>query len=190
MKQNFIDAINEKELGTIRLFLSNELMLDPRGGSFNEMKEYAEANISNLYDVDDGKSYLEEPEKWTKELFFQVKNDLDFNFSQERLTLYERMAPVVLKDKIDALNYKEQRRLKMDENRQSCSSKSKQHIKVYKGVIAGSGVLTIAGIAIPKAWLTSMGVASVGLTKVLITSLGVVGITVGGLLLFKEYKNE
>lgn len=48
MKAKFIKAVESGDLVSIRLFISNELMLDPRGKSFSEMKSFAESKISNL----------------------------------------------------------------------------------------------------------------------------------------------
>lgn len=51
MKPKFMEAISDGDLITIRLYLANELLLDPRGKSFNKMRAYAEMNIMDLYDV-------------------------------------------------------------------------------------------------------------------------------------------
>ena len=57
MKAKFIKAVEGGDLVSVRLFIANELMLDPRGESFSEMKIFAEAKFSNLYDTDDAKTY-------------------------------------------------------------------------------------------------------------------------------------
>ena len=41
MDSKFIDAVQSKKLVRVRLALSNELMLDPRGVTFSEMLRYA-----------------------------------------------------------------------------------------------------------------------------------------------------
>ena len=53
MKAEFIKEVESGDLVGVRLSISNELMLDPRGKSFSEMKTFAEAKLTNLYDVDD-----------------------------------------------------------------------------------------------------------------------------------------
>ena len=99
MKAKFIKAVENGDLVSVRLFISNELMLDPRGKSFSEMKKFAESKFSNLYDVDDAKSYTSTETEWNEILLFSIKNDLDNNFSKEKLTIYENVAKHVLKDK-------------------------------------------------------------------------------------------
>ena len=56
MKDKFIKAVESGDIESVRLFLSNELMLDPRGISFHEMLNFAESKMSNLFDIDNGKT--------------------------------------------------------------------------------------------------------------------------------------
>ena len=114
MNKNFIAAVEAKDLVSVRVFLSNELMLDPRGASFDKMLQYARANLEGLFEPDDGVSYPEDPEKWDENLLFAVKNDLDANFSRERLAFYAKMAPVVLKEKCEKMDEDDARKAAED----------------------------------------------------------------------------
>ena len=96
MDSKFIDAVQSKKLVRVRLALSNELMLDPRGVTFSEMLRYAESNLSSLYQDDDGKIYDNEKSKWSEDFLYDLKNGLDLNFSREKLALYEAVAKFVL----------------------------------------------------------------------------------------------
>ena len=107
MKAKFIKAVEGGDLVSVRLFIANELMLDPRGKSFSEMKNYAETKFSNLYDIDDAKSYSSVKTEWNEDLLFTIKNDLDSNFSKEKLAIYEDVAKFVLRDKAEQLNKEE-----------------------------------------------------------------------------------
>ena len=92
MTPRFIDAVQTKKLVRVRFSLSNELMLDPRGKTFTEMLQYAESNLPLLYLDDDGKIYDEDSSKWNEDFLYDLKNDLDLNFSKEKLSLYEIVA--------------------------------------------------------------------------------------------------
>ena len=107
MKVKFIKAVESKDLVSVRLFIANEFMLDPRGKSFTEMKNFAEAKFDNLYDPDNAKSYSSVKTDWNEELLFSIKNDLDDNFSKEKLAVYESVAKYVLKDKAEELDKEE-----------------------------------------------------------------------------------
>ena len=62
MKTKFKNAVDEHDVISVRIALASELMMDPRGVSFQEMLQYAEANIKDLYEEDNGES-LEKPIK-------------------------------------------------------------------------------------------------------------------------------
>lgn len=85
MKPKFMEAISDGDLLTIRLYLANELLLDPRGKSFNKMRAYAEMNIMNLYEAHDGTDFSEVSSIWDEELLFKLGNDLDSNFQKKDL---------------------------------------------------------------------------------------------------------
>lgn len=86
MEQKFIESVKKGDVKDVRLSLSNELLLDPRGKSFTEMLSYAEANLSNLFEENKEAGYDVLPkEQWDENFMFKVKNDLDFNFSVEKL---------------------------------------------------------------------------------------------------------
>ena len=104
MKPKFMEAISDGDLLTIRLYLANELLLDPRGKSFNKMRTYAEMNIMNLYETHDGTDFSEVSSIWDEELLFKLGNDLDSNFSKERLDFFEKVAKIVLKEKAQLMN--------------------------------------------------------------------------------------
>lgn len=99
MKQEFIDAIEAKDIITVRLIISNELLLNPKGDTYRKMKEYAEANVLDLYETHDGGTLDIDEENLSVNVLVQIKNDLDSNFSRERIAVYERVAGIVLSEK-------------------------------------------------------------------------------------------
>lgn len=180
MKAKFLKAVEEKDILNVRLFLTNELLLDPRGRSFKEMLSYAEANLTGLFESSDEKTYSQTEEEWDKDLMNLLKNDLDRNFSRERLNLYEKVAKSVLKEKAMDLD-KEESHTNANGNasatsnngrkgNEPCSDSSKKEI--YGGVAAGGAALTMAGLLPPIA----------------VTVVGVAVTIVGGVLLYKELK--
>ena len=101
MKQTFIESVKSGDVEEVRLALSNELLLDPRGKTFAEMLNYAKANLSNLFEENREASYEVLPkEQWDEDFLFTVKNDLDSNFSVEKLAFYQAVIEVVGKDKM------------------------------------------------------------------------------------------
>ena len=119
MKPKFKKVVDAGDLITTRLFLANEMMLDPRGNSFMEMRSYAESSFSNLYDAHDGGAFNMDSATWSEDLLFTVKNELDSNFSSERLDYYYELAKNVLKEKAANLNAEEQKAAQWFDNPKS-----------------------------------------------------------------------
>lgn len=109
LKEKFIESVKNNNVIAIRLFLANELMLDPRGNSFKLMRDYADNNSSDLYEVHNGENFVEDQSEWNQEFLFNVRNDLDSNFSRERLGYFEMVCKVVLKDKALSLETEEKK---------------------------------------------------------------------------------
>lgn len=171
MKAKFIKAVESGDLVSIRLFISNELMLDPRGKSFSEMKSFAESKISNLYDVDDAKSYSSTQAEWNEKFLFSIKNDLDNNFSKEKLAIYENVDKYVLKEKADQLNKEEtscsQRKYSENVDRKQ----KKNNKKLYMGITVGGAAVAVTGLC---------------LSRVVLASFGFAGVIIGGILLYND----
>lgn len=190
MTPRFIDAVQTKKLVRVRFSLSNELMLDPRGKTFTEMLQYAESNLPLLYLDDDGKIYDEDSSKWNEDFLYDLKNDLDLNFSKEKLSLYEIVAKHVLKDKADKLE-KEEALSNKTVTRKSFVNNKKF---VYSGITLTGAVLAIASLCTDKKELAMMlkdyDIDKRTLDSILpiIGSFGILSFLCGGYLLYKSFK--
>lgn len=173
MEAKFIKAVESGDLVSVRLFISIELMLDPRGNIFSEMKNYAEAKFSNLYDVDDAKSYPSDKTEWNEELLFSIKNDLDDNFSKEKLTIYENVAKYVLRDKAEQLNKEEASRSQRSNIDSVGRAQKKSNKDLYLGITVGGAAVAVTGFC---------------LSRVALASLGIAGVVIGGILLYNDAK--
>ena len=171
MKAKFIKAVESGDLVSIRLFISNELMLDPRGKSFSEMNSFAESKISNLYDVDDAKSYSSTQVEWNEKFLFSIKNDLDNNFSKEKLAIYENVAKYVLKEKADQLNKEETSCSQRKYSKNVDRKQKKNNKKLYMGITVGGAAVAVTGLC---------------LSRVVLASFGFAGVIIGGILLYND----
>ncbi len=175
MKEKFKKTVDTKDLEGTRISLANEMMLDPRGESFCEMRKYAEAALPQLYDVHDGELFEKNQDNWDETLLFSIKNTLDDNFSKERLDFYYDIAKTVLKDKAERLNT--EKKMKSEEEQDftlKASSKSKNN-PLYIGV-------TLCGLTI--------GGAGLIVGKTILTVIGLAGAAIGGGLLYNDNKNK
>lgn len=162
MKAKFTKAVENGDIDSVRLFLSNELMLDPRGDSFHEMLNYAESRLEGLFVADDGNRSEKDPSEWNEDFMFKVKNELDMNFSREKLSYYESVTKQVLKDKAREMDAEDARRRNTqtenaNNNQHQTSEEPVDRKKVYTGVTVGGAVLTIVGLCASSTITTVVG---------------------------------
>ena len=170
MKQTFIESVKSGDVEEVRLALSNELLLDPRGKTFAEMLNYAKANFSNLFEENKEAGYEVLPkEQWDEDFLFTVKNDLDSNFSVEKLAFYQAVIEIVGKDKMASLDEEEKNaKMQKSSSHQSREKAKRSKKTVSMSVATGGAVLTIVGLCVGKTLLT-LGGGAVLIGGVLIT---------------------
>lgn len=176
MKPKFKKAVDTGDLEGVRISLASEMMLDPRGESFKEMRTYAENTIPNLYEVHNGATLDQNRENWTESLLFSTRNALDENFSKERLDYYFNVAKVVLKDKADNLNREDSRASGYSASRTHSAKYSESH---KQNVEPLSVCLTIGGLLVGSTGLI--------LGRTIIAAIGLAGAAIGG---YKLYNNN
>lgn len=159
MKQKFIESVKSGDVRKVRLSLSNELLLDPRGKAFAEMLNYAKANLSNLFEENREARYEVLPkEQWDENFLFIVKSDLDSNFSVEKLAFYQAVIEIVGKDKMASLDEEEKNAKMQKSSSHQPREKAKRSKKtVSMSVATGGAVLTIVGLCVGKTLLTLVG---------------------------------
>lgn len=172
MKLDFIKAVEDNDLSNVRMSLSNELLLDPRGATFSEMLKYAQENLTNLFEDNKPSDYTVPPkEEWNEDFLFVVKNDLDSNFSKEKLAFYEAVIKVVGKSKAEKIEIEEAQKKTEERARQRRQREKRPINKTYATISAGGATLALVGLVAGKTLLTVVGGAV---------------LVVGGVLLINE----
>lgn len=159
MKPRFKRLVDSGDIEGVRISLSNEMILDPRGDSFKEMQAYAEAVLQNLYDSHNGAVLDSNQNNWNRELLNSTKNALDENFSKERLEFFYNLARVVLKDKANAL---EQGAHTTHISTRNTENESRAAISTPSVCLTAGGVI-IGGIGLifSKPVVTTIGIAGI-----------------------------
>jgi uncharacterized protein YcfJ len=142
------------------------------------MLNYAESKLPNLYEPDNGSISEKDASIWDKNFLYQVKNELERNFSREKLKYYEVVAKEVLKDKARLLD-EEENVQKVDD-----SANTEQHNEKKVG---NNKKYACIGIAAGGVALATIGICT---SKALVTTLGVAGFVAGGYMLYRELKNK
>ena len=179
MRATFIKAVEERNLRDVRIKLAKEMEFDPRGETFQEMLRYAEEKIDNLYEEHDSKGFREDSTTWNEDYLSDVKQDLSFNFSKERLDHYCKVAKFVLKEKAEKLDQDEQEQARSREQYNEAETCSIRNKSIYGGVTLGGAVVTAASFFVEKAAL-----------RIALSSLGVAGLVIGGALLLRELNKK
>lgn len=161
MTEEFIKAVASNNLPTVRMMLSNELLLDPRGKSFAEMLEFAKDKLPNLFEAETASRFSipANKEEWTDETLSKMKRDLNMNFSVEKLALFVEMAKYLGADKAKVLDNEEKiRKQRRREQTGRCgkenpsadgSSRRRSNRKTTGTIVTGSGaIIGITGLCI------------------------------------------
>lgn len=148
MKEEYKEVVDAGDVDMARMSLSNELLLDPRGGTFNEMLSYAVKHLPDLFVENKEVPYIIPPkDKWDKDFMYDVKIDLDSNFTKEKLAFYEVVVKYVNKDKAIEIE-KEESRMSTTPDSVSEKGHPTRTIKITKvsgGVTAGGAIVATAG---------------------------------------------
>lgn len=181
MKKTFIEAVENHKLSRVRISLSNELLLDPRGKTFGEMLSFAMSRLPDLFDENKEANYSVPPQnEWSQEFLYTVKNDLDSNFSKEKLAFYETVAKYVGKDKAEEINsFEEQEKEKRFENNEQTITNNKATSSWGEKIDKPHAIVTSCG-----ATLMVVGLIA---GKSMITIAGGTALVVGGILLLNDY---
>lgn len=174
MTQEFKNAVNSKNWPLVRMMLSNELLLDPRGDSFAKMLEYAKENLPNLFEAEKASRFSipANKEGWNEDTLSQMKRDLNMNFSVEKLALFVEMAKYLGSDKAASIEKEEQ--IRAEKYREQIINRSKTVSSEHAGAKANSKSRTTGTI------VTGSG-AVIGITGLFIEgTLGTVLAILGG----------
>lgn len=161
MTKEFIKAVNSNNLQMVRMMLSNELLLDPRGKSFAEMLEFAKDKLTNLFEAEKASRFVipANKEEWTDDTLSKMKRDLNMNFSVEKLALFEEMAKYLGARKAASLekdeNIRVQRQREQTElegketSSNAGSSRTRSNRKTTGTIVTGGGaIIGITGLCI------------------------------------------
>lgn len=165
LDSEFMEACNSRNKRFIRIKLGNIITIDPTLKTFEEMKNYAEQRIPDLYDVHSGE-LRKDKSCWTKDYYNEQQSELSFNFSKERLQMLCDMAQYIYGGtggRIDTIK----------DNRER-DRKAKMSASMTGGaVVVGGGGAVIGGIIAACVGKTIIGGIVIG---------GVIGAVTGAVI--------
>lgn len=115
MTNEFKKAVEENDLKSVRMMLTNELIKEPSGKTFEEMLAFAKERMPDLFVAEEPSKFAIPADKsqWDTTVRSQMKRDLNMNFSVEKLALFIEIVKYVGAEKaasIEARNKEEEKK--------------------------------------------------------------------------------
>lgn len=194
MNPAFIKSVENNNISRVRYALSDQLLIDPRGNLFHEMLTFAESKISNLYEEDNGSRSEKDDSLWDMDFLCQVRNELDRNFSREKLDYYEKVVKYVLKDKARQMDEDEVKQAEIKEEKPKEPVKNwinKNKKPVCAGLVAVGGIaLSVIGLCLSEESFPNFSKTAFTALKATFITLGIAGAVIGGIFLYKEIRKK
>ena len=148
---DFKRAVDTKNIRLARIMLKDSLIIDPTFEEFNELLNYAEQELPDLYDEHDGTKFSFDRSYWNKDVLNDQMVELVYNFSKERVDFLKKLCRHIYADRIVDKN--------MENTNQSESQPLISKKKIGTAMIVGGTVIAIVGVATSEIIVTTSGVA-------------------------------
>lgn len=153
MRKEFIDAVQARDKDLVKIMLTNSLLVDPSGDTFDYMLKYAIKSLNDLIEEYDGGILENDTSLWNKKYLDEQFIKLEDNFSKERIDFVKLLCSTILNEKLVEVDRKK---------RMEKFNKSKTSKQEVGTVIAVSGVITtVAGIVLSKPIIIGVGTTSI-----------------------------
>ena len=177
LPEAFYEAVNNGDILSVRIMMSNSLLFDRTFAQFSEMEKEA-ARMNGLYDVHDGRELISDRSKWDDNYMNLLMVQVTDNFSHERLAhlkeVVRYLRPPKEKPQLDT-----QRTDKKEENTRRPSGSSYQEQKKRdqeNGTFLGVGTVVGAGVG------AAAGVGIAALSGGSVVAFAIAGAVVGGIV--------
>ena len=105
LTNKFFEAVDEKNIGRLRIMMKNSLLVDHSFKQFNEMSKYVK-NIEGIYDEHDDKQcpFEEDKSKWDKKYMDKQLTRVVDNFSKKRIEHIKKVITYVYENEKKNVN--------------------------------------------------------------------------------------
>lgn len=145
----FYEAVNSGNVRRVRIMMQDSLLIDPTFVEFNAMEKAAKSMVG-LYDVHDGKEFINDRSFWTDEYMDKVMVKVVSNFSHERLDhlkeVVRYLRPVTKtiappKEQTGRPNYSSTQQSTYEEEKRRCQEQGDYlGAKIAVGAVIGAAV--------------------------------------------------
>lgn len=177
LPEAFYEAVNNGDILSVRIMMSNSLLFDRTFAQFSEMEKEA-ARMNGLYDVHDGRELISDRSKWDDNYMNLLMVQVTDNFSHERLAHLKEVVRYLRPPK-EKPRQDTQRTDKKEENPRRPSGSSYQEQKKRdqeNGTFLGVGTVVGAGVG------AAAGVGIAALSGGSVVAFAIAGAVVGGIV--------
>lgn len=177
LPEAFYEAVNNGDILSVRIMMSNSLLFDRTFAQFSEMEKEA-ARMNGLYDVHDGRELISNRSKWDDNYMNLLMVQVTDNFSHERLAHLKEVVRYLRPPK-EKPQQDTQRTDKKEENPRRPSGSSYQEQKKRdqeNGTFLGVGTVVGAGVG------AAAGVGIAALSGGSVVAFAIAGAVVGGIV--------
>ena len=103
LTNEFIEEVENKKKTRVRIMLKDTLLVDPSFRVFNEMLEYAECHILDLYDKHNEEELNNNSLLWDEDYMNRQMVAVVSNFSKERVDLLKKIVTKLYEHKIHVI---------------------------------------------------------------------------------------
>lgn len=155
--KEFQEAVQNEKKIRVRIMLKDIMLVDPTMRQFDEMLNFAQVNMNNLFDVHDEEVLKYDSDDWDEDYLNAQMVAAISNFSKERVELLRGMVRYLYHDKAEKTNASDQQH----------SIRPAMRKQVGIGVTAVGTAAAVAGICVHQGLLilggTVAAVIGVGL---------------------------
>lgn len=148
ISNEFREAIQTGRKTSVRIMLKDIILVDPTMAQFDEMLNFAKANIPDLFDEHNEEVLKYDCSDWNESYLNNQMVAVVSNFSKERVELLRSMVKYIYRDKAEKIN--------TDNQHQSTVAVTRKQVGI--GVTAAGAVATVAGICVHQGLLVVGGV--------------------------------
>lgn len=135
----FKDAVDEKRMMRVRIMLKDSMVADPTLQSFDDMIQYAQRHLPDLFDDHDGEELNYDSTSWNKDYMDEQMVTAVNNFSKERVELLKRIVQNIYAARVQSI----------ESGREKTSSGTAITKKqIGAGMVAGGAAVTAVGVCV------------------------------------------
>lgn len=159
---DFKKAVTGNDVSFVRIMLKDSMVIDPNFYEFEQLIEYAQTHLRELYDEHDGEVFPGDTSTWNENMLNEQMVNVVYNFSKERIEFLKRICRHVYSDRVDdCVDSKRNDQKKSSERNRTCEgNKSMPPKQIGTGLMIGGGVVVAAGVVASQTILTAVGVTA------------------------------